>query len=201
MGVSFRAVTVMTRNLVDDADTSPPPAGFRVIPVTARMVAHAAVDESHRGWLTPCHHSLMARKTSRAKTFVELAAEPTWSETPASRTGKYASRPGGVNPAGEFFDPDGVKLELQVEDASTDQAQQAVDAGAAVVIERCGCGGGLRSCTPRWLSQKDVEALRGGQPPTFTGRYDAPTWLEVWAGSDRAVVFAHGDVSWGDALD
>lgn len=88
------------------------------------------VDKSNRGWVASCQHSLMARKATRAKTFAELAAEPTWSERQASRTGKYAPRPGGLNPAGEFFDPQGVELELQLEDASAEQAQQAVDVGA-----------------------------------------------------------------------
>ncbi|MCE1177884.1 MAG: hypothetical protein LWW86_02450 [Micrococcales bacterium] len=147
-----------------------------------------------------CQYSPVARKTARAKTLAQLAAEPTWSESQASHTGRHAPRPGGVNSAGEFFDPRGVKLALQLADASEEQAQQAVDAGASIAIESCGCGG-APGCTPRWLQDKDVRTLRGGQPPTFTGRYGAPTWLEVWGAPDRTVVFAHGDMSWGDVLD
>lgn len=144
-----------------------------------------------------CNHADVAKKGQRARTFVELAAEPTWSQTAAARTGAHAVRPGAVNAAGEFFDPDGRGLTLVDGDLGPAQAQRAVDAGALVVAECCGCGGGSRGCTPVWLDARQVGSLRGGAPPVFTGRHRAPTWLELWTGPETDVVFTHGDVSWG----
>ena len=144
----------------------------------------------------PCKHACMARRGERAKTFAELAIEPTWSETDAARQGKYAPRPGGVNPAGEFFDLQGRKLHLEQADATEREVQEAVDAGALVVAEACGCGGG-GACAPQWLAADDLHALRGGQPPERTGKHGARTWLELWANDEGKVVYAHGDVSWG----
>jgi hypothetical protein len=146
----------------------------------------------------PCHHSGMAKKKAqRGKSLAELAAEPTWSETSDARKGEHAPRPGGVNPAGEFFDPTGVKLTLRRAKASAREAQRAVDDGALVVAEACGCGGGPGGCTPVWLDSHEVRALQGGPGPRFTGKYGSPTWLELWSNDEREVVFAHGDVSWG----
>ncbi|MCI1261792.1 MAG: hypothetical protein LKG20_05850 [Tetrasphaera jenkinsii] len=137
------------------------------------------------------------KKAQRGKSLAELAAEPTWSETSDARKGEHAPRPGGVNPAGEFFDPTGVKLTLRRAKASAREAQRAVDDGALVVAEACGCGGGPGGCTPVWLDSHEVRALQGGPGPRFTGKYGSPTWLELWSNDEREVVFAHGDVSWG----
>jgi hypothetical protein len=59
-------------------------------------------------------------KSPRRQTFADLAQEPTWSETDVSRSGQYALRAGGFSAAGEFFDPDGIKLRLVAEDATPD---------------------------------------------------------------------------------
>ncbi|MGG5258668.1 hypothetical protein [Phycicoccus avicenniae] len=139
----------------------------------------------------------MAKKGPRAKTFAELAGEPTWSETAAVRTGQHAVRLGGTNVAGEFFDPSGNRLALEAADVSTDAAQEALDAGALVVAESCGCGGDFGGCTPVWLSNQQLRSLRGGPPPVFTGSHRAPTWLELWGNTEGRVIYAHGDVSWG----
>lgn len=139
----------------------------------------------------------MAKKGQRAKTFVELASEPTWSETAAARTGEHAIRPGAMNVAGDFFDPRGQRLVLTDADIDPAVAQQAVDAGAWVVAESCGCGGGSGGCKPIWLNEGQVRSFKGGPPPIFTSRYRAPTWLDLWRSADGEVVYAHGDVSWG----
>jgi hypothetical protein len=87
------------------------------------------------------------------------------------------------------------------EDASPEEARRLVQAGALVVAEVCGCGGGYGGCTPKWVTGDQLADLRhGGPAPRFTGRYGAPTWIDVWANDERTVVFAHGDVSWGAAL-
>ena len=71
-------------------------------------------------------------KSPRQQTFAELVQAPTWSETDASRSGQYAPRPGGFNGAGEFFDPDGIKLRLVAKHATEHEAQALIEAGAAV---------------------------------------------------------------------
>jgi len=55
-------------------------------------------------------------------------------------------------------------------------------------------------CTPEWVTHDQLRDLRRGLAPEFTGRYGAPTWIDVWANDHGTVVFAHGDVSWGNAL-
>jgi hypothetical protein len=77
-------------------------------------------------------------KEPRQQTFADLVQEATWSETDASRSGQYAPRPGGFNAAGEFFDPDGIKLRLVAEGATEDEAQALIEAGAAVVAKGAG---------------------------------------------------------------
>lgn len=139
-------------------------------------------------------------KSPRQQPFADLVQEPTWSETDASRSGQYAPRPGGFNAAGEFFDPDGIKLRLVAEDATEDEAQALIEAGAAVVAEGCGCGGSYGDCTPEWVTHDQLRDLRRGPAPGITGRHGAPTWIDVWANDHGTVVFAHGDVSWGNAL-
>lgn len=75
----------------------------------------------------------MARRARRVKSFAELAAEPTWSESSEALRGEGAVRPGGVNHAGEFFAPFGSRLTLRQADASVSEAQRAVDRDALVV--------------------------------------------------------------------
>lgn len=126
----------------------------------------------------------MAKKGQRAKTIAELASEPTWSQTVAAHTGKHAVRPGAVNAAGDLFDPRGQRVVIADADIGPAVAQQAVNAGALVVAESCGCGGGLGGCKPIWLDDRQVGSLRGGPPPVFTNRHRAPTWLELWKGAE-----------------
>jgi hypothetical protein len=141
----------------------------------------------------------MAR-SPRRQTFADLVQEPTWSETDASHSGQYAPRPGRFNGAGEFFDPDGIKLRLVAEHATKDEAQALIESGAAVVAEVCGCGGFNGDCTPDWVTHDQLRELRRGLAPELAGRDGVPTWIDVWANDHGTVVFAHGDVSWGNAL-
>jgi hypothetical protein len=135
-------------------------------------------------------------KRPRSRTFAELSKEPTWSETDAARTGRHAARRGTFNAAGEFFDLDGEQLQRVKSEVTPAEAQRLVLAGAAVVIEECGCGG-WAGCRPEWIADDQLAQLRGGPKPRFTGRHDAPTWIDAWANDVRTVVFAHGDVEWG----
>ena len=139
-------------------------------------------------------------KSPRRSTFADLVQQPTWSETKAAHTGSHAPRPGSFNAAGDFFDPAGRKLRLAAADIEPEQAKALVEAGAMVVAEACGCGGFSGDCTPEWVNEDQLPRLRRGEAPVFTGRHGAPTWLDVWTNDEGTVVFAHGDVSWGNAL-
>jgi hypothetical protein len=123
-----------------------------------------------------------------------------WSESEAAVSGQHAPRPGKFNAAGEFFDPDGLRLHPVQEAATPEEAQRLVRAGALVVYETCGCGGWVGSCAPQWLREAPLAALRQGPMPSFTGRNGTPTWIDTWANEEHTVVFAHGDVSWGPTL-
>lgn len=142
----------------------------------------------------------MSKKGAKRQVFADIVKEPTWSETSAAHSGLYAPRPGGVNGAGEFFDPDGELLHLVATSVSPGRAQRLIDAGALVVVETCGCGGGPGGCTPQWLRDDQLLSLVGGRAPRFTGARSAPSWIDIWANDVRTVVYAHGDVSWGSAL-
>ena len=139
-------------------------------------------------------------KSPRQPTFADLVRQPTWSETDAAHSGSHAPRPGRFNAAGDFFDLAGRKLRLVAEDVAPGEAKALVDAGARVVAEVCGCGGFGGNCTPMWVNEEQLLRLRRGDAPAFTDRSGAPTWLDVWANDEGEVVFAHGDVSWGEAL-
>ena len=78
---------------------------------------------------------------------------------------RSAPRPGGCNGAGEFFDPDGIKLGLVAKDATGDEAQALIESGAAVVAEVCGCGGSYGDCTPEWVTRDQLRDLRRGLAP------------------------------------
>lgn len=142
----------------------------------------------------------MAKKSpARPKTFAELVAEPTWSETDAGRE-EHAPVPGGVNRSGEFFDPAGLKLVLREADVSLSNAQYAVDHGALVVAEACGCGGEPGGCVPVWLNADALRELQGGPAPQFRSKRAEATWIDVWGNDAHEVVYTHGDVWWAGKI-
>ncbi len=143
----------------------------------------------------------MSKRKQPGPTFADLVKEPTWSQSESSRTGQHAPRPGRFNGADQFFDPSGSRLKLVAESITEEEAQRLLEDGAALVSEACGCGGNYGGCTPVWATEKQLHELRSGPPPRFADRHGAPTWLDVWAGDQSSVVFAHGDVSWGNTLE
>ncbi|RKR73989.1 hypothetical protein C8E83_1090 [Frondihabitans australicus] len=110
---------------------------------------------------------------------------------------------GGVSPDGDLYDPQGVVLTVVAEEVAGSDAVRILrtDAGVRIAWEGCGCGGSPE-CRMSWLSPGDVEILRlAGSEPEVLGRGRTPSWIDVWRGEDgRRVLFAHGDVGWGDAL-
>jgi len=129
---------------------------------------------------------------SREKTFAEIMAEAK-SEPKAERV----VRPGGFNTDGEFFDLAG-NLLTRVGEVSPKQAQELVANGALLAFEGCGCGGSA-GCKAEWIESSVRDGL-ATMRPRFVKGYGSPTWIDFWQGEERSVVYAHGDVEWGEAL-
>ena len=110
-------------------------------------------------------------------------------------------RRGAFNLAGELFDTSGVLLRLAASEISPDQAADSVRRGALLAFESCGCGGGPGGgCEIEWFDSADVGRANLHGTPTFVRGFGSPTWIDLWSGDDRQVVFAHGDVKWGSIL-
>lgn len=128
----------------------------------------------------------------REKTFAEIMAEAK-SVPKAVRV----VRPGGLNADGEFFDPAGNLLTREGE-ISPKHAQEMVADGAGLAFEGCGCGGAA-GCNAEWIDASVRDGLASTRP-RFVKGYGSPTWIDLWHGEGGPVVYAHGDVEWGDAL-
>lgn len=71
-------------------------------------------------------------------------------------------------------------------------------AGAYLAFEGRGCGGSA-GCRTEWVAP-EVRAQISDRKPRFVKGYGSPTWIDCWSGDGGFVVYAHGDVAWGDAL-
>ncbi len=129
----------------------------------------------------------------KEKSFAEIVAE-----TRAEPRPKREVRPGSFNRAGEFFDPAG-NLLTKAGQLTPAQATSWVRRGALVAWEGCGCGG-WSGCKPTWVDEDELHSLATGAKPRFTKRHGSPTWIDLWEGASGPIVFAHGDVEWGDSL-
>lgn len=118
---------------------------------------------------------------------------------PSRPHGREAQRSGVFDAAGQLFDREGELLELSASTVSPAEAKALVPSAAAVLFESCGCGG-YGGCRPEWLTPDQVSSLAHAGEPRFGDAYGAPTWIDVWTGPSGPVIFAHGDVEWGDAL-
>lgn len=139
----------------------------------------------------------MAKK-QRGPTFAEIVREPTYSEL-VPDTSEPIPFEGAVDEDGIFRDLDGRPLALVSQHITTDDAQKLLKAGAQVAHESCGCGGGY-DCQPIWVIGDDLAALRSGPAPRKVRTYGASTWFDAWSNTGVTVVFAHGDVEWGNAI-
>ncbi|MET3638279.1 hypothetical protein [Curtobacterium oceanosedimentum] len=135
--------------------------------------------------------------TKRARRPADAVGGPTAGARVTS--GRFAVRPGTFNLAGELFTPAGVRLTRRETDVSEETAAALVRAGAEVVYEACGCGGG-GPCKPLWTEPAGATAIAKTTLPTVQSRPTAPTWIDVWAGDGATAVFCHGDITWGPML-
>ena len=132
-------------------------------------------------------------RTDRSSVVQTVAAAP-------KATGRFAARPGTFNLNGDFFTLDGVHVDLANENVDPGLARNLVKDGSHVAFESCGCGGGVDGCVPQWPDRHDAREVAAHAGPRFTGRFGAPTWIDVWRGGDEVVVFLHGDIEWGTLL-
>lgn len=131
-------------------------------------------------------------------TFREIAEE---ARLRPRASGAQGVRPGRFNLAGEFFEPSGSRLTLCETELPPARALEAVQAGALLAFEACGCSGdGAGGCEIRRFESKDVVDSAGTGEPDFINLHGSPTWIDLWSGENRMVVFAHGDVRWGAVL-
>lgn len=132
----------------------------------------------------------MKRQRSFAETVAEVRA------TPARPRDVH---PGGHNADGDLFDPAGTLLTRTRASITTADAKALVADGALLARESCGCGG-WAGCEIDWIADGARAALRYVSGPVLAGRRRTPTWIDLWEGAGSVVVFAHGDVRWGDVL-
>lgn len=118
---------------------------------------------------------------------------------PSRPHGREARRVGVFNAAGQLLDREGDLLELSASTVSPAEAAVLLPSAAAVLYESCGCGG-HGGCSPEWLTSEQLSSLAQAGEPRFVDAYKTPTWIDVWTGLRGLVIFAHGDVEWGDAL-
>jgi hypothetical protein len=136
------------------------------------------------------------------QSFSEMVADMrVKADSDLNRRGGPPSRPGAFNLAGELFDPRGVLLRLAASEITPDQAADSVRGGALLAFESCGCGGGSGGgCEIEWFDSADFVRANLRGEPAFVRGFGSPTWIDLWSGNDRQVVFAHGDVKWGSIL-
>jgi hypothetical protein len=90
---------------------------------------------------------------------------------------------------------------LIASEISPARAAASVRSGALLAFESCGCGGGAGGgCTIEWFDSADVIRESPSGEPAFVQRFGSPTWIDLWSGEGRQVVFAHGDIEWGSIL-
>ncbi len=82
----------------------------------------------------------MAAKAVQRPTFADLVREPTWSETDAARSGRYAPTSGRFNRVGDLYD-----LDLRSHELAPEPAEGRTDLDA-VVDGRRPVAGGLAKC-------------------------------------------------------
>lgn len=142
----------------------------------------------------------MSKRKPATQTFADLVREPTWSEGARPEKGAHAARRGSYNHAGELFDPEARLLHPVRQDVSSEDARDRVAAGAVVAFESCGCGGDAPGCQVQWVTGPALDRLRRTVGPEYLADHSAPTWIDIWANESTEVVFAHGDLRWGDEL-
>lgn len=141
-----------------------------------------------------CAEAMQYGSMEEKRTFADIVAEV---EAEPGPTMEVCA--GAHNEDGDFFDPAGNRLERVRREITPKDAKRYLRNGAQLAWEACGCGG-WSGCVPSWIAADVRRGLADGPKPRFVDRHDAPTWIDLWRGPNGSVVYAHGDVEWGDAL-
>ncbi|HEX5567998.1 MAG TPA: hypothetical protein VFY14_13910 [Streptomyces sp.] len=134
----------------------------------------------------------------RRRTFAEIVEQV---EREGGNAELLEEEPGGPGLRGDgtVVDPQGRVYERVRGTVSASRAHAAAAAGAVVVWDPCGCGGG---CGFRWLDRAEVSALVGSGPPRVRRSGRRPvSGISEWHAADGSVLLlAEDSVFWGGLL-
>jgi hypothetical protein len=108
-----------------------------------------------------------------------------------------AALPAGLS-AGVLTDQEGRQYERVDEDITPERALELASAGAIVVHDPCGCGGG---CGFDWYTAQDVKDMAVSGPPAIQkGKRRRGTISEWRAESGAALLLAEDAVRWANRM-
>lgn len=132
------------------------------------------------------------RGRSAKRSFADIVREVQSSQAPEPEK----RRPGLWGRA--FVDKAGREYELVSQTITPQRALDAARAGARVVWDSCGCGGG---CGWDWGAAEDVTSMVKSGLPTISSSTSADAWISEFRSVDGTVLLvAQGSVCWGDRL-
>jgi hypothetical protein len=130
----------------------------------------------------------MARRVAR-KTFADTVREV--------EAMPPAQRRVGLSIDGVLTDPAGRQY-TRVADVSAERALEVAAAGAVVVWDPCGCGGG---CGFDWCSATEVQQLVASGPPVVANSRRLRGNISEWrTASGAALLLAEDMVRWGNRM-
>ncbi len=104
----------------------------------------------------------------------------------------------GFQPDGSFVDQAGRTYAQTDDSISEDRALLLATAGAAVVWDSCGCGGG---CPLDWYTAEEVTRMVASGPPTVPHTKRKRGAISEWQAQDgSALVIAEVAVRWADFM-
>jgi hypothetical protein len=110
-----------------------------------------------------------------------------------------SSRPSvGLRPDGSLVDQAGRTYARTEDSISEDRALELAAAGAAVVWDSCGCGGG---CALDWYSAEEVTRMIASGPPTIAHTKRKRGAISEWRAPDgSALLLAEVAVRWAELM-
>ncbi|WP_344260914.1 hypothetical protein [Streptomyces sodiiphilus] len=138
----------------------------------------------------------MSKRKAQLRTFAEMLAAVPREPAPDPVTDEPARA--GRRDDGTMADPAGRVYTCVRETVSATAALAAAAAGAVVVWDPCGCGGG---CGFRWLGEAETARLVASGPPRIRCNKRRNGNISLWRSADGTVLLLAEDaVFWGDVL-
>ena len=137
----------------------------------------------------------MGKRRERQQSFADLVHEV--KTAPRAPTSTWDHRAGWYDDE-MMVDQAGRLYTLADDDVSQSRALELAAAGAAVVWDSCGCGGG---CGLHWYTAEDVMTMVASGPPTIRHTKRDRGRISQWRAHDgTALLLAEDAVSWGTLL-